>query len=149
MMAIWPLSSRVCGIDPCRRDRTQYAGAHASQLCDACFSTHLLSYWTREKGVLTLEQAVHRLTGHAAGVFRLEGRGLLTPGAHADVVAFDPDTVGVTELERVFDLPSGADRLVAHSTGIEHVWVNGVQTRADGKNVDNAYPGTVIREIGA
>src|SRR5439155_17102849 len=79
------------------------AGAHASQLCDACFSTHLLEHWMREKGVLTLEQAVHRLTGHAAGVFRIEGRGRLTPGAHADIVAFDPDAVGVTELERVFD----------------------------------------------
>jgi N-acyl-D-aspartate/D-glutamate deacylase len=125
------------------------AGAHASQLCDACFSTHLLGYWTREKGVLTLEQAVHRLSGHAAQVFRLEGRGLLSPGAFADICVFDPDTVGVTELERVFDLPGGADRLVAHSTGIEHVWCNGVQTRADGKNVDNAYPGVVLREIGS
>ena len=92
---------------------------------------------------------MHRLISHAAHVFRLEGRGSLAPGAFADLVVFDPDTVGVRDLERVFDLPAGADRLVAHSTGIEHVWVNGQQIWADGKAVDNAHPGVVIRGGGA
>jgi N-acyl-D-aspartate/D-glutamate deacylase len=121
------------------------AGAHASQLCDACFSTHLLQHWVRDKGVLTLEEAVWRLTGHAAQVFQLAGRGLIREGHAADLVAFDPDTVGVDELERVWDLPAGADRLIARSRGIEHVWVNGTAVRLDGKDVDDAHPGVVIR----
>jgi N-acyl-D-aspartate/D-glutamate deacylase len=121
------------------------AGAHASQLCDACFSTHLLGHWVRDEGVLSLEQAVWRLTGHAAQVFRLPGRGLVREGRAADLVAFDRDTVGVEEMERVFDLPAGADRLIARSRGIEHVWVNGTAIRADGKDIDDARPGVLLR----
>jgi N-acyl-D-aspartate/D-glutamate deacylase len=121
------------------------AGAHASQLCDACFSTHLLEVWARERGVLSTEQAVWRLTGQPAQVFGLKGRGTISPGNFADLVAFDPDTVAAGELERVWDLPAGADRLVAHSTGIESVWVNGVASRLDGKDLGGARAGVVIR----
>ena len=121
------------------------AGAHASQLCDACFSTHLLQVWSRERGVLTTEQAVWRLTGQPAQVFGLAGRGTIRKGNYADLVAFDPDTVAAGELERVWDLPAGADRLVAHSTGIDSVWVNGVASRRDGKDLDGARAGVVIR----
>jgi N-acyl-D-amino-acid deacylase len=121
------------------------AGAHASQLCDACFSTHLLGHWVRETGVLSLEQAVWRLTGHAAQVFRLRGRGLVREGFAADLVAFDPDTVGVEALERVFDLPAGADRLIARSRGVEHMWVNGAAIRCDGKDIHDAHPGVLMR----
>jgi N-acyl-D-amino-acid deacylase len=53
--------------------------------------------------------------------------------------------VGAGELERVWDLPAGADRLIAHSTGIEHVWVNGQPIRLDGKDLDDARPGALIR----
>jgi N-acyl-D-aspartate/D-glutamate deacylase len=121
------------------------AGAHASQICDACFSTHLLGYWVREKGAVSLEQAVHRLTAHAANVFRIRDRGTIRPGAFADLVAFDPDTVGTTGMERVFDLPAGADRLLVHSIGIEHIWINGEATRVDGKDLEGARPGRLIR----
>ena len=121
------------------------AGAHASQLCDACFSTHLLQVWSRERGVLSTEQAVWRLTGQPARIFGLTGRGTIREGGFADLVAFDPDTVAAGELERVWDLPAGADRLVAHSTGIDSVWVNGVASRRDGKDLDGARAGVVIR----
>ncbi|SEO82412.1 N-acyl-D-amino-acid deacylase family protein [Trujillonella endophytica] len=121
------------------------AGAHANQLCDAVFATHLLGYWVREKQVLTLEQAVWRLTGQPAELFGLRGRGRLVPGAAADVVLFDPATVGVGPMQRVRDLPAGADRLVAPSTGIEGVWVNGERIRdADGPT--QARPGRVLRD---
>ena len=92
-----PTAGRVLGLSD--------AGAHASQLCDACFSTYLLEHWVRRTGVLSLEQAVWRLTGHPAGVFRLPGRGQIAEGNAADLVAFDADTVGVEPLERVWDLP--------------------------------------------
>ncbi|HYF46087.1 MAG TPA: amidohydrolase family protein [Acidimicrobiales bacterium] len=120
------------------------AGAHASQLCDANFSTHLLEDWVRNRGVLTLEQAVWRLSGQAAEVFRLEGRGRIEEGAAADLVVFDPDEVGSEPLERVWDLPAGADRLIARSRGIEHVWVNGTAIRRDGEDLD-ARPGVLLR----
>ncbi len=121
------------------------AGAHASQLCDACFSTHLLGYWSRQRRTLSLEEAVWRLTGHPAQVFRLEGRGLLREGYAADLVAFDPENIGTTEARRTWDLPAGADRLVVDSLGIEHVWVGGVATRTDGVDVEDAMPGRLLR----
>ena len=89
------------------------AGAHASQLCDACFSTHLLGHWVREKATLRLEQAVHMLTARPAEVFGLTDRGRLAVGLPADVVVFDAARVGASPLRRVHDQPAGADRLVS------------------------------------
>ena len=121
------------------------AGAHASQLCDACYSTHLLGHWVRDRKALTLEDAVWRLTGHPHQAFRVADRGLVQEGFHADLVAFDPATVGITPAERVHDQPGGADRLVVRSTGIEHVWVNGVATRVAGEDVPDVAPGRLLR----
>ena len=119
------------------------AGAHASQLCDAGYATHLLGHWWRETGTLTLEQAVWRLTGQPASVFGIEDRGRIAPGAMADLVAFDADTVGDGPLRRVYDLPSGADRLVSEGVGVHHVWVGGRPIRVDGKDVADARYGRV------
>ena len=121
------------------------AGAHTSQLCDANFSTYLLQRFVRELGVLSLETAIWRLTGQPAQVYCLTGRGRLAPGMVADLVAFDPATVGTGPLERVADFPGGADRLVAPSIGIEHVWVGGHHARIDGKDVPQARHGRLLR----
>jgi len=121
------------------------AGAHTSQLCDANFSTYLLQRFVRELGVLSLETAIWRLTGQPAQVYGLTGRGRLAPGMVADLVAFDPATVGTGPLERVADFPGGADRLVAPSIGIEHVWVGGHHARIDGKDVPQARHGRLLR----
>ena len=121
------------------------AGAHASQLCDACFSTHLLGHWVRERRALSLEEAVWRLTGHPHNAFRLRDRGLVAEGFHADLVAFDPATVGTTPVERADDQPGGAERLLVRSTGIQHVWVNGTATRTGGEDVAGVAPGSLIR----
>jgi N-acyl-D-aspartate/D-glutamate deacylase len=135
--------------DLLRDDRTLLglsdAGAHASQLCDAVFSTYLLEYWVREKGVLSLEKAVWRLTDQPAQVFGLKDRGRIAPDYKADLVAFDPERIGVEKMERVFDLPAGADRLIAHSRGIEHTWVGGKPIRRDGQDLPDVRPGCLIR----
>jgi N-acyl-D-aspartate/D-glutamate deacylase len=121
------------------------AGAHATQLCDACYSTHLLGHWVREREALSLEDAVWRLTGHPAQAFRIRDRGVVREGFHADLVAFDPTTVGTMPVERVADQPGGADRLVVRSSGVVHTWVNGVATRRYGKDVARARPGVLLR----
>ena len=100
-------------------------GAHLSQLCDAGYSTHLLGRWVRERQALTLERAVHMLSGRTAQVFGITDRGLLATGRPADVVVFDPQTVGAGPLQRVYDLPAGADRLISKASGIDAVIVNG------------------------
>jgi N-acyl-D-aspartate/D-glutamate deacylase len=121
------------------------AGAHASQLCDACYSTHLLGHWVRERKALTLEEGVWRLTGHAATAFRIPSRGFVREGYFADLVAFDPSTIGASVLDRVYDQPGGADRLIARSTGVEHMWVNGVASRIGGADVPGAEAGQLLR----
>ncbi len=124
------------------------AGAHASQLCDGCFSTHLLAHWVREKQVLSLEQAVRLLTSRSADVFGITDRGRLAVGLAADVAIFDPDTVGCSPLRRVHDLPAGQDRLIADATGMRAVIVNGVVLREDGRDSldpDGPLPGRVLR----
>jgi N-acyl-D-aspartate/D-glutamate deacylase len=121
------------------------AGAHATQLCDACYSTHLLGHWVRERKALSLEDAVWRLTGHPHQAFRIAERGLVREGWFADLVAFDPDTVGCTPVERVHDQPGGTDRLVVRSTGVVHTWVNGTATRRAGEDVAGVAPGRTLR----
>jgi N-acyl-D-amino-acid deacylase len=121
------------------------AGAHTSQLCDANYATWLLSHWCRDRRVLDLEKAVWRLTGQPAEVYGLTDRGRLAPGLAADVVVFDADEVGTSRARRVRDLPGGADRLVADSTGIAHVFVGGVPTRRDGVQLTGTGAGQLLR----
>jgi N-acyl-D-aspartate/D-glutamate deacylase len=124
------------------------AGAHTSQLCDACFATHLLGHWVRDKGALSVEEAVRKLTSLPADVFGLEGRGRLALDHPADVVVFDPETVAAGKLRRVTDLPGGEERLVSEATGIDAVIVNGVVLRdaeGDALPTDGLLPGALLR----
>ncbi len=124
------------------------AGAHASQLCDSCFSTHLLSHWVRDRRALTLEEAIRKLTTEPAAIFGITDRGLLAEGRAADVVVFDPATVGCSPLRRVADQPAGAERLVADAVGIDAVIVNGTIVRRDGHDTVTAsgpLPGHLLR----
>jgi N-acyl-D-amino-acid deacylase len=121
------------------------AGAHTSQLCDANYATYLLQHWWRERGDISLEKAVWRLTGQPADVYSIERRGRLVAGNFADVVVFDPETVGTTTSRRVFDFPAGSDRLVADSIGIDHIWVGGVRTRVDGEQLTGVGAGRLLR----
>jgi N-acyl-D-amino-acid deacylase len=123
------------------------AGAHASQICDAVYSTYLLGHWVREKRALPLELAVWHLTKRPADLFGLYDRGQIRPGFAADLVAFDSGTVAAEPLRRIHDLPGGADRLIGESRGIEHVWVNGTLIRREGKDVENARPGRILRSV--
>jgi N-acyl-D-aspartate/D-glutamate deacylase len=103
------------------------AGAHLEFFCDAGFALHVLGHWVRERGVLSLEQAIHRMTGEPADLFGLTGRGRIAAGAHADLFLFDAATVGRGAARRVNDLPAGASRLVTPGFGVHGVWVNGVR----------------------
>ena len=121
------------------------AGAHVGQLCDAPLPTDLLGTWVRERGVMSLERAVRKLSGEPAGLFGFVRRGYLREGAWADVCVFDPETVGTGPLRRVRDFPAGGERLTAEEpTGMRHVLVNGTPIRRDGVQLDapDLRPGT-------
>lgn len=122
-------------------------GAHLSQLCDACYTTHLLGYWVREKKAMSIEKAVHMLTGRPANIYRIKGRGELKINNYADIVVFDRNKIGASPLKRIYDLPSGADRLVSYPTGIAHVFVNGHELSSSGmeSSTDGKLYGRVLR----
>jgi N-acyl-D-amino-acid deacylase len=125
------------------------SGAHVSQLCDACFATDLLGNWVRERQIMSLEQAVHKLTAEPARVYGLGDRGSVAIGKAADLVVFDPDTVAPGPLRRVVDFPAAGERLTADAPeGMTHTLVNGVPIRVDGRSVPEGLgqrPGRVLR----
>jgi N-acyl-D-aspartate/D-glutamate deacylase len=122
------------------------AGAHVGQLCDAPQATDFLGNWVRDRGLMPLEKAVRKLTAVQADILGLADRGTLAPGAWADVVVFDPDTVAPGPTRRVRDFPADAERLTADQpTGIRHVLVNGTPIQVDGVHDASARPGHVVR----
>jgi N-acyl-D-aspartate/D-glutamate deacylase len=113
------------------------AGAHVDQLCDAPLPTDLLGTWVRDRGVLSVERAVRKLTGEPADMFGFDRRGYLRQGAWADVCVFEPDTVAPGPIRRVRDFPADAERLTAEAPlGVRHVLVNGTPIRVDGEQLD-------------
>ena len=135
---------------PCAAVALSDAGAHLSFLCDAGFGLHLFGHWVRERGDLMLPQAVRAVTSTVADACRIPDRGRIAPGAWADLLLFDPATVGRGEKRRVNDLPTGAFRLDTPAMGLHGVWVNGVRTAdAFGVIVDCGRPGRVLKEFSA
>jgi len=120
------------------------SGAHVSQLMDASLQTHLLSHWVRAKQALTLEEAIRMLTFDTATHWGFADRGLIRAGLAADLMVFDPDTVGPEMPEVVNDLPAGAKRLVQRARGISATIVNGEILLRDGKHT-GALPGRLLR----
>lgn len=99
----------------------------------------LLSHFVREEKVISLEEAVRRLTSLPAGNLKLQGRGLLREGYYADVVVFDPQTI---QDRATFESPH------QYATGVDHVFVNGVQV-LDGGTHTGATPGRFVKGPGA
>lgn len=120
-------------------------GAHVDMLCDCGYPTYLLGTWVRERGVLSIEQAVRRLTSDPADFFGISDRGRLHPGLAADIVIFDPETVGSGNRgERRYDLPGGGKRMVMPSQGVQYTLVNGDVVYADGQIVGSGS-GRILR----
>jgi N-acyl-D-amino-acid deacylase len=94
----------------------------------------IIAKYVREEGVLTLEDAIRKMTSWPARRMKLDGRGLLTPGYWADVVIFDYDTIQ--------DNATWEDAMQTPS-GISHVLVNGVVVAESGKHTGQR-PGKVL-----
>ena len=121
-------------------------GAHAGQICDTDAPTHYLAHWCRERGVVDLPTAVHRLTARPAAVLGLVDRGTLTVGHHADINVFDPETVRGGYPTYVNDFPGGKGRFIVRSEGYAATLVNGAVVTEQGQHT-GARPGRVLREF--
>ncbi|MBJ7488849.1 MAG: amidohydrolase family protein, partial [Ilumatobacteraceae bacterium] len=120
------------------------AGAHLDRMCGAPYPTKFLNDCLHGHRLISMETAVKLMTSDPAALFGLKDRGVLRIGAIADVVVFDPATVGSQEPRLVTDLPGNSARLTADSVGMNHVFVNGVAILRDGV-ATGATPGTVLK----
>lgn len=124
------------------------AGAHLIYMCDAGFGLHFLGHWVRELGEFSLAEGIRRLTSHPADRFRIPDRGRLQVGAPADMLLFDPSTVGISKLRSVPDLPRGGSRMVRDPVGVHGVWVNGVLVHDGTRYAELTHgPGAVLTEF--
>ncbi len=96
----------------------------------------VLGLYVRQLGLLTLENAIHKMTGRTAAIFGMEDRGVIRPGAFADLVLFDPHRV----IDKAtFETPK------VEAEGIEEVWTNGVPVFRQGQGITGERPGRLLR----
>jgi N-acyl-D-aspartate/D-glutamate deacylase len=120
------------------------AGAHLDMIDTFGVSTALLSEGVRQHAVITLEDAVRQITQRPAELMGLRDRGVLRPGAWADIVVFDPEAIGAGPTYTREDLPGGGARLYSDARGIAHVIVNGREVIRNGVYL-KAPAGAVLR----
>ena len=120
------------------------SGAHVGQIMDASSPTWLLSYWVRDRQVMSLEEAVRGLTSDTAQIFGISDRGVMCEGARADINVIDIDELAVELPEYKHDFPAGAGRYVQRGRGYDQVIVNGAVFMEGGQHT-GAYAGRVLR----
>ena len=123
---------------------TTDGGARPEKGDRTTYSTYLLSHWVREEGVMTLEDAVYRMTGKTALMHDLHDRGFIQAGKAADITIFDPDTIGMKPREPMYEFPGGEMHVKQGATGIDYVIVNGEVLLENGEHT-GALPGQVLR----
>ena len=111
---------------------------------DASQPTYMLANWVRDQGVFSVEEGVRRLTTDTAELFGLTDRGVLRPGAFADVNVIDLDALALQLPEYVHDFPGGAGRYVQGATGYRATVVNGRVSLEDGRHTGD-LAGVMLR----
>ena len=99
---------------------------------------------------MSIEEAIYRLSGKQADIYRIDNRGRLVPGQFADMVLLDLKKVGISKAYRVNDLPANSSRLNVDAHGIEGVWINGTRVVNKNKLINlKKLPGKVLRSFHA
>ncbi|MYD97720.1 MAG: amidohydrolase family protein [Gammaproteobacteria bacterium] len=120
------------------------SGAHVGQIMDASSPTWLLSYWVKNRGVMSLEEAIRGWTGDTAAIFGIKDRGVLREGTYADINVIDFDNLAMELPEYKHDFPAGAGRYVQRGRGYEQVIVNGELFMEHGEHT-GALAGRTLR----
>lgn len=122
------------------------AGAHVGTVCDASFTTFMLTHWVlgRAEGKLPLGRAVEMLTRRNARYLGLTDRGEIAPGQRADLNLIDPQRLSVGLPALVRDLPAGGKRFLQKAEGYVATWVAGVAVQRGGE-ITAGRPGRLVR----
>ncbi|MEQ1686394.1 MAG: amidohydrolase family protein [Burkholderiaceae bacterium] len=122
------------------------AGAHVGTVCDASFTTFMLTHWVRDRASdkLPLERAVEMMTSRNARYLGLTDRGTIAVGQRADLNLIDPQRLSVGVPALVRDLPAGGKRFLQKGVGYLGTWVAGQRVQRDGE-ITAARPGRLVR----
>lgn len=122
------------------------AGAHVGTVCDASFTTFMLTHWVRDRAQdkLPLAQAVEMMTSRNARYLGLTDRGVIAPGMRADLNLIDLTGLSVGTPRLVRDLPAGGKRFLQKAQGYVGTWVKGVAVQREGK-ITAERPGQLVR----
>ncbi|WP_299322936.1 amidohydrolase family protein [Parasphingopyxis sp.] len=121
-------------------------GAHCGTICDAASPTFMLEHWVRdrERGTISIQNAVKRQCHDTARLYGLNDRGVLAPGFLADINVIDLDNIKLEKPWLAFDLPAGGKRLLQKAHGYDYTIKSGEITFVKGE-VTEARPGGLIR----
>jgi len=138
----------IAAVEEAQRDPhmiigTSDGGAHLSRDDGAEYSSYFLRQWVLERKTWTLEEGIRHITQVPASLLGFARRGMVLPGYFADLMLFDPDSVGPWKKEKVHDLPGGVGRFQATPKGVFATVVNGVPVVLDGK-LTGRHPGVVV-----
>lgn len=143
----WAAAVREAQLDTRMIVGTSDGGAHLARDDGADWSSYFLGAWVRDRKVWTLEDGVRQITAVPAAVAGLSDRGVIRPGAFADLMVFDPDEIGPWKKEFVHDLPGGVGRFKAWGRGVQATIVNGEPIVLRGE-LTGRLPGQVVRPGG-
>lgn len=134
--------------DPYAVGNISDAGAHGQMLCGGGENIKLITEYVREKGNITLEEAIHNLSGKVAQHFNFKDRGTLEVGKRADVAVFNMDEIQERDMKQVYDVPTGDNkntwRWTRDPAPMRLTLVSGVPTFMNGEATD-ARPGEMVR----
>jgi N-acyl-D-amino-acid deacylase len=140
----WAAAVREAQLDARMIIGVSDGGAHLARDDGADWSSYFLRSWVLDRKVWTLEDGIRQITQVPAALLGLTDRGVIAPGAQADLFVFDPDTIGPWKKEFVHDLPGGVGRFKAWGRGVRATIVNGEPIVVEGV-LTGRLPGQVLR----
>lgn len=139
----WAEAVRVAQHDPRMIVGVSDGGAHLAKDDAADWSSYFLRSWVLDRGAWTLEEGIRQITQIPAALLGFVDRGTLRVTGPADIMIFDPETIGPWRKEFVRDLPGNVGRFKAWGQGVRATIVNGQPIVLDGALTDR-LPGMVV-----
>ena len=132
--------------EPCAHISFSDGGDYTRYLTSAIWPVLWLSYWLRDKEIMSLEEGIYKMSALPAWLADFKGRGTLRVGSWADIIVYNQDELGFLYDRPIFanDFPGGERRIIQKPKGLRNTIVNGTVT-FDGNDCTGALPGKLLR----